>query len=40
VVINPSKNTLLNYRLQDAASLEEILFAIVMLGDEQIVEAT
>lgn len=40
VVINPSKNALLSYRLQDSASLEDTLFAIMMLGDEQIVEAT
>ncbi len=40
VVINPKKNSLLNYRLHDIDSIEEILFAIMMLGDEQIIEAT
>lgn len=40
VVIDPSKNQLLSYRLDGADTIEEMLFVILMLGNEQIVKAT
>nr|NQU91787.1 guanine deaminase [Bacteroidota bacterium] len=40
VVIDTSKNELLSYRLENAHSIEEILFAIVMLGDEKVIKST
>lgn len=40
VVIDPSKNELLQYRIEDATSPEEILFALIILGDERIVKET
>ncbi len=40
VVLNPTLNPLLNYRVNDADSIEDILFALMMLGDEKIVQAT
>lgn len=40
VVIDPILNELLNYRIGGASKLDEILFAIMMLGDEHVVKAT
>jgi len=40
VVIDPSLNELLGYRLKYADSLEEALFAIIILGGEQVVKNT
>ncbi len=40
IVIDPSNIPLLKYRLNEASSLEEILFALIMLGDERIIKAT
>ncbi len=40
VVIDPTMSQLLNYRIEGADSLEEVLFALMMMGDEQIVQAT
>jgi guanine deaminase len=40
VVLDPSKNDLLEYRLKDVKSIEEMLFAIIILGNEQLVKAT
>jgi guanine deaminase len=37
VVIDPTKNDLLNYRVADASSIEDILFALIILGDDRIV---
>ena len=39
VVIDPSQNDLLNYRITDATSIEDILFAIITLGDDRIVKS-
>lgn len=40
VIINPAMNPLLNYRISDADSIEETLFALMMLGDEKVIQAT
>ncbi|MBE0638326.1 MAG: guanine deaminase [Bacteroidales bacterium] len=40
IVIDPSLNELLNYRLQEVNSIEELLFALMMLGDEKMIKAT
>jgi len=40
VVLDPSRNDLLEYRLKDVGSIEETLFAIIILGNEQLVKAT
>lgn len=40
VVIDPSLNDLLSYRIEEVNSVEELLFAIMMLGDEKIIKAT
>lgn len=40
IVINPSRNPLLQRRLSFAESLEDILFAIMILGDDRIIEET
>ncbi len=40
VVIDPSQNELLNYRLNNTDSLQEILFSLIILGDERIVKET
>jgi len=40
VVLDPSKNDLLEYRLKDVGSIEEMLFALIILGNEQLVKAT
>jgi guanine deaminase len=40
VVVNPKKSRLHGYRLKGIDAIEEILFAIMMLGDEQIIEGT
>ena len=39
VVIDPSKNDLLNYRIAGATSIEDILFPMIILGDDRIVKA-
>jgi guanine deaminase len=38
VVIDPSKNDLLNYRITNAASIEDVLFSLIILGDERIID--
>jgi len=40
VVLDPSKNDLLAYRLKEVESIEETLFALIILGSEQLVKAT
>jgi len=40
VVVDPSLNDLLSYRLREVNSIEEMLFAIMMLGDDRIIKAT
>jgi guanine deaminase len=40
VVLDPSKNDLLAYRIQDAKSIEETLFAFIILGNDRLVKAT
>lgn len=40
VVVDPPLNDLLNYRIHGVESIEELLFAIMMLGDEKIIKAT
>lgn len=40
VVVDPSANDLLNYRLREVTSIEEMLFSIMMLGDDRIIKAT
>lgn len=40
VVLDPSKNDLLAYRIQDAKTIEESLFALIILGNEQLVKTT
>jgi len=40
VVLDPTRNDLLEYRLNDVGSIEETLFAIIILGNEQLVKAT
>jgi guanine deaminase len=40
VVLDPSKNDLLDYRLKDVESVEETLFALIILGNNQLVKAT
>lgn len=40
VVIDPELNPLLNYRISEAASFEDLLFAVMILGDERIIRAT
>ena len=37
VVIDPSQNDLLNYRIADATTIEDILFAFIILGGNRIV---
>lgn len=39
VVIDPSENDLLNYRIARADSIEDILFSTVILGDDRIVRS-
>jgi guanine deaminase len=40
VVLDPSKNDLLAYRIQDAETIEETLFALIILGNDRLVKAT
>lgn len=40
VVIDPSQNELLKYRLDHAETLQEILFSMIILGDDRIVKET
>jgi guanine deaminase len=40
VVIDPGLNPLLNYRIEQSESIEEQLFALMILGDDRIVSAT
>ena len=39
VVIDPAKNDLLNYRISNAESIEDILFPLIILGDDRIVKS-
>jgi len=40
VVLDPSGNELLDYRLKDSDSVEDSLFALIILGSNQLVKAT
>ena len=40
VILDPTRNDLLDYRLSDVQSIEETLFALIILGNEQLVKAT
>ncbi|MCP4296113.1 MAG: amidohydrolase family protein, partial [Proteobacteria bacterium] len=40
IVVNPKKNHLMNKRLEGKESLLERLFAVIMLGDDRLIEAT
>lgn len=40
VVIDPSLNPLLNYRISETESIEDILFALMILGDDRVVKET
>jgi guanine deaminase len=40
VVLDPSKIDLLAYRIQDAETIEETLFALIILGNDRLVKAT
>lgn len=40
VVLDPSKNDLLAYRIQGAKTIEESLFALIIVGNEQLVKTT
>lgn len=40
VVIDPTRNPLLQYRVADASSIEDVLFAVMILGDDRIVKDT
>lgn len=40
VVIDPSLNPLLNYRISETESIEDILFALMILGDDRVVTET
>ncbi len=39
VVIDPSKNDLLNYRISDGSSIEDVLFPLIILGDDRIIKS-
>ena len=39
VVIDPSKNDLLSYRIANASSIEDILFPLIILGDDRIIKS-
>jgi guanine deaminase len=40
VVIDPSTNPLLDYRISNSDSVEDILFALMILGDDRVVKET
>ena len=40
VVLDPSKNELLDYRIKTSESIDDILFALMVLGDDRIVRET
>jgi guanine deaminase len=40
VVLNPEATPLLARKTQQSNSLEELLFALIVLGDERVVERT
>lgn len=40
VVIDPSKNKLLEYRIHESDSVADLLFAVMILGDDRIVKET
>lgn len=40
VVIDPLLNEVLTYRIKNANSIEDLLFALMILGDERIIKAT
>jgi len=40
VVIDPDANPLISYRIEETDSLQEILFAFMVLGDERIIKET
>lgn len=40
IVLDSTRSELLNYRLGQAANLEEMLFALIMLGDDRLTAAT
>jgi guanine deaminase len=40
VVIDPALNPLLQYRISEAGSIEDLLFAVMILGDDRIVKDT
>ena len=40
VVIDPELNPLLNYRIQKAGSIEDLLFALMILGDDRVIKST
>jgi guanine deaminase len=40
VVLNPAATPLLERRTRDAASLDELLFAMIVLGDDRVIERT
>ena len=40
VVIDPSLNPLLQYRITEAESIDDVLFAMMILGDERVVKET
>lgn len=39
VVIDPAKNDLLSYRISNAESIEDILFPLIILGDDRVVKS-
>jgi guanine deaminase len=39
VVIDPSQNELLSYRIAGASSIEDILFPLIILGDDRIIKS-
>ena len=40
VVLNPQATPLLAHKTQQARSLDELLFALIVLGDDRLVEQT
>jgi guanine deaminase len=40
VVLDPALNPVLEYRIAESDSLEDLLFALMILGDERLVRAT
>jgi guanine deaminase len=39
-VLDPTLNSVLEYRIAESDSLEDLLFALMILGDERLVRAT